>query len=64
MLAESSSNHHFIKKGFWLYFFSFLVAPLGYFVRIILSHDISVKEIGIIYGIISLIALLGPYNEF
>lgn len=64
MLADSSSKHHFLKKGFWLYLFTFLVAPLGYFVRIILSHDISVSQIGVIYGVISLIGLLSAYNDF
>ena len=64
MLAPSASKHHFIKKGFWLYLFTVLGAPLGYFVRIILSHNLGVREIGVMYGVISLLALLGVYNDF
>lgn len=62
-------NHHeslaekFIKKGFWLYLFSFLVGPLGYVVKIILSNDLSVEDIGLLYGILSFISLLAIYHD-
>jgi hypothetical protein len=46
MLNHSESlAEKFIRKGFWLYLFSFLVGPLGYVVKIILSADLSVEEI-------------------
>jgi len=54
----------FLKKGFWLYLFSFIIGPLGYFVKIIISHDLTVSEVGILYGIISLITLLTAFNDF
>ena len=53
----------FIRKGFWLYLFSFLVGPLGYIVKIILSADLTVEEIGLLYGILSLIGLLAVYHD-
>lgn len=53
----------FIRRGFWLYLFSFLIGPLGYVVKIILSADLTVEEIGLLYGILSLISLLGVYHD-
>lgn len=53
----------FIKKWSWIFLFTLLTAPLGYIIRIILTQDISPSEIGILYGIISLLVLLGTYND-
>ncbi|PID87558.1 hypothetical protein CSB07_01155 [Candidatus Gracilibacteria bacterium] len=58
-----SLSEKFLKKGFWLYLFSFIIAPIGYIVKIIISGDISVSELGILYGIISLITLVSAYND-
>lgn len=64
MLNHSESlAEKFIKKGFWLYLFSFLVGPLGYVVKIILSGDLSVDEIGLLYGVLSLVGLLSVYHD-
>ena len=56
-------SEKFIKKGFWLYLFSFIIAPMGYIIKIILSWELSVSEIWILYGIISLIILISAYND-
>lgn len=53
----------FIKKGFWLYLFSFIIAPIWYIVKIIISSEISVSELWILYWIISLITMLSVYND-
>lgn len=64
MLNHSESlAEKFIRRGFWLYLFSFLVGPLGYVVKIILSGDLSVEEIGLLYGILSFIGLLSTYHD-
>jgi hypothetical protein len=34
---HGSLGEKFLKKGFWLYLFSFIVAPFGYLVKIIIS---------------------------
>lgn len=47
----------------WLYIFTFLIAPIGYIIKVILSHDLSVSDIGSIYSIISLIVLLTGYAD-
>jgi len=61
---HSSLGEKFIKKGFWLYIFSFIIAPLGYIVKIVVSWEISVAEVGLLYWILSLITLLSSFNDF
>lgn len=60
---HDSLAEKFIKKWFWLYFFSFLVAPIGYIVKIIVSWELQVDEVGIIYGVMSLMILLSSFND-
>ena len=64
LLKEESLSKKFITKGAWIYFFVFLTAPLGYIIRIILTWDLTPSEVGIIYGTISLLGLLGSYTDF
>jgi O-antigen/teichoic acid export membrane protein len=54
----------FLKKWFWLYLFSFIIAPIWYIIKIIISEELTVSEVGILYGIISLITLLWAFNDF
>ncbi|MDD2486828.1 MAG: oligosaccharide flippase family protein [Candidatus Gracilibacteria bacterium] len=61
--SKESLSEKFIKRGFWLYLFSFIVGPVGYIIKIILSNDLSVEEIGILYGIVSLVVLLTVYHD-
>ncbi len=56
-------SEKFLKKGFWLYLFSFIIAPIWYIIKIIISGELSVSEVWILYGIISLITLLSAYND-
>lgn len=60
---HNSLAEKFIKKWFWLYFFSFIVAPIWYIIKIILSYDLQVEEIGIIYWVMSLMVLLSSFND-
>jgi len=57
-------SEKFIKKGFWLYLFSFIIAPIWYIIKIIISHNISISDLWILYWIISLITLLSSFNDF
>ncbi len=57
-------SEKFLKKGFWLYIFSFIIAPIWYIIKIIISGELSVSEVWILYGIISLITLLSAFNDF
>ncbi len=38
-------SEKFVNRGSWIFLFTLLVAPLGYFVRIMLASDLSVSEV-------------------
>jgi len=61
---HSTLSETFLKKGFWLYLFSFIIAPIGYIIKIIITWEISVEEVWLLYWILSLIALLSSFNDF
>lgn len=63
MLKEETLARKFVRKWFWLYFFTFLIGPLGYIIKMIISRDLSVWEVGMIYGVISFISLISAYND-
>ena len=57
-------SEKFIKKWFWLYLFSFIIAPIWYIIKIILSGNLQVEELWIIYWIISLVTIIWAFNDF
>ena len=61
--SEETLAQKFVKKWFWLYFFTILIGPLGYMIKIIISHDLSVGGVGMIYGVISFVSLLWAFND-
>lgn len=61
---HNSLTEKFIKKGVWLYLFSFIIAPIGYIIKIIISWELSVNEVWILYWVLSLIILLSSFNDF
>ncbi len=60
---HNSLAEKFLKKGFWLYIFSFIMYPVSYVIKIILSWELSVGEVWIIYGVISIITMISSYND-
>ena len=63
MFKEETLAQKLITKGFFLYFFSFLIAPSGYIVKLIISNDLEVADVWVIYSIIWLISILSNYND-
>ncbi len=61
---HNSLSEKFLKKGFWLYLFSFIIAPIWYIIKIILSGELSVGEVWVIYWIISLVTIIWAFNDF
>lgn len=61
--SDETLADKFVKKGFWIYFFTFLIAPLGYMTKVMISRDLSVEEVGMIYGVMSFLTLLSLYND-
>lgn len=52
-----------IGKTFWVYFFTFLIAPTGYLIKMIISRSTSVEELWIMYAMINLVIILSSYND-
>lgn len=63
LLTDQPLGQKLIKKGFWLYLFMMLSAPLWYFVKLIISNTLSVEDVGIFYSVLWLILLLSSYND-
>lgn len=62
--THGSLSEKFLKKGFWLYLFAFIIAPITYITKIVISNELQVEEVWIIYGILSLIIMLSTFNDF
>lgn len=60
---QNSLAEKFIKKWFWLYLFTFIIAPIWYIAKIIITWIIPVEQVWILYWIISLITLISAYND-
>ncbi|MEI6119290.1 MAG: oligosaccharide flippase family protein [bacterium] len=52
-----------IKKGFWLYFFTMIIAPAGYIIKVIVSNTLSVEDVGIFYSVLGFITLISIYHD-
>lgn len=58
-----SLSEKFLKKGIWLYIFSFIIGPIWYIIKIIIAWELSVSDVWILYWVISLIILVSAYND-
>lgn len=63
LLADQPLGQKLIKKWFWLYFFTILIAPTGYFIRVLVSNSVSVADVGIIYSILWLMGIFSAYHD-
>jgi len=60
---QENLTQKFIKRGSWLYLFAFLSGPLGYAIKIMISHDLTVSQVGVLYGVLSFIMLVSSIND-
>lgn len=63
LLPDQTLGEKLIKKWFWLYLFSFLVAPAAYIIKVIISNTVSVADVGVLYSVIGLVTILSIYND-
>ena len=63
LLKTDDISKKLLSKWFWVYFFLFLTAPIGYVLRMVLSKTISVEEVGMFYTAFWLINILCSYND-
>ena len=52
-----------VRNSVWLYFFTFLIAPAGYIIKLIVARELSVEDIGLFYSILWLIGIISTYND-
>lgn len=45
LLADQPLGQKLIKKGFWLYFFMIISAPVTYIIKVIVSNNLSVEDV-------------------
>jgi stage V sporulation protein B len=64
MIHEETLAKKFVQKWFWIYLFTFLIAPLGYITRMAISRDLNVSEVWMLYWVFSFIWLLSAFNDF
>lgn len=64
MLKDETLSEKLITKWFWIYFFVVLIAPTWYIVKVLVSNDLDVWDVWIIYSVISFVYMLSIYNDF
>lgn len=53
------------KKNFYIYYImSFMIIPLGFFLRILYSKTLSITEFGLIYSIIGFFTFISAFVQF
>lgn len=62
-LEENNLKKKLMHNGFRLYVFSFLIAPSGYLLKMMIARELSVEDIGLFYSIIWLISTISTYND-
>jgi len=63
LLQDQPLGQKLIKKGFWLYFFMLLTAPVGYIIKVLISNTLSVEDVGIFYSVFGLVMLFASYHD-
>ena len=63
LLPDESIFTKIKTKGFWLYFFSFIVAPVSYGIKIMVSQSMTVEEVWLIYSLLGFIGIISAYND-
>lgn len=53
-----------LKKNLWIYFFSFLIAPLSYIGKIAITWSVSNEDYWVLAAVISFVLMLWAYNDF
>lgn len=63
LLWKESLIKKLLSKWFWAYFFTMIVWPLWYCIRLIASNTLTVADVWLFYWVLSLITLLYSYND-
>ncbi len=62
-MKEPSLTERIIKGGGIVLFFSLLLSPLGYLIRVLYSQSLSIEDYGLFYAVLAFFTLLTSYND-
>ncbi len=60
---DNNLKQKLIHNGMRMYILSFLIAPSGYLIKLMISKSVSVEEVGLFYSVFGLITLLSTFND-
>ncbi len=63
LIPDEPLKNKLIRNGFWLYFFQFLIVPAWYLIKMMVSRELSVEDIGLFYSIVGFIGIISTYND-
>jgi O-antigen/teichoic acid export membrane protein len=63
LLPDESLATKLKKKWIRIYVLSFIVMPCSYIIKIIVSNELSVGDIGLMYSILGFVGILSVYND-
>lgn len=55
--------HTLVNQTFWIYCLTLIAMPAGYINKIIISADLSVAQVWILYSLLSLMGIIVMYND-
>ncbi len=62
-IDDKLTQHGIVKNTFWIYAWTFIIAPLQYLVRIVIAKNLPLDQVGIIYALLGLTGILSLYND-
>lgn len=63
LLPDESLTLKLKRKGLWIYILNFIVMPFSYVIKVIVSNDLSVGDVGLMYSILGFVGILSVYND-
>lgn len=63
VIPDEPLQNKLVRNGFRLYFFQAIIAPAGYLIKMMISRELSVEDIGLFYSILGFISILSAYND-
>ena len=62
-IDDKLTQHGIVKNTFWIYAWTFLIAPLQYIVRIVVAKHLPLDQVGLMYSLLGLTGILAIYND-
>lgn len=63
LIPDEPLQAKLMRNGFRLYFFQIFIVPAGYILKMIISRELTVEDVGLFYSILGLIGIISAYND-